>query len=145
MSSFERHTDVVTTMEEFTSRYEEGLYLVPWVVYVGNDEDGYSVIYSNDMNNSIKNTPELIESLATRIENLENEKVYCYESEYEELLLNKTAWVTNLDGSRSEVVFDENKTYCIYEEEGPATPEEPTQPSEPEVDEGNKENPEETV
>ena len=124
MSNIKRHTDVVSTMEEFEARHERGLYLVPWVVYIGNDNDGYNVMYSNSTDSSDINTSTLIESLSKRIEKLENERVYCYESEYEELLSNGVAWVTNLDGSRSEVVFDNKKTYCIYEEEGPEIPEE---------------------
>lgn len=41
MSFFRRHTDVVSTMEEFTTRYEQGIYITPWVVYVGNNNEGY--------------------------------------------------------------------------------------------------------
>ena len=145
MDIFRRHTDVVSTMEEFTKRYEQGTYIIPWVVYVGNDNDGYSVIYSNDVNNSLLNEPELIVSLEKRIQKLETEKVYCYENEYEELVSKGKGWVTNIDGSRIEVTFDEDKVYCVYEEEGPATPEEPVQPSEPETGEGTEENPEETI
>lgn len=124
MGNFKRHTDVVSTMEEFTTRYEQGIYITPWVVYVGNDDDGYSVIYSNDVNNSLLNKPDLIDSLSNRINKLETEKIYCYENEYEELVINGQGWVTNIDGTRSEVQFDESKIYCIYEEEGPETPEE---------------------
>lgn len=124
MSIFRRHTDVVSTMEEFTSRYEQGTYIIPWVVYVGNDNDGYSVIYSNDINNSLSGKPDLIDSLSNRINKLETEKVYCYENEYEELVLNGEGLVTNLDGKRTYVEFDANKIYCIYEEEGPVAPEE---------------------
>ena len=145
MSFFRRHTDVVSTMEEFTTRYEQGIYITPWVVYVGNDNEGYSVIYSNDVNNSLSNEPELIDSLINRIQKLETEKVYCYENEYEELISKGNGWVTNLDGTRTEVVFDVDKIYCIYEEEGPVSPEEPVEPSEPETDEDTEENPEETV
>lgn len=124
MSFFRRHTDVVSTMEEFTTRYEQGIYITPWVVYVGNNNEGYSVIYSNDINNSLSGKPELIDSLSNRINKLETEKVYCYENEYEELVLNGNGWVTNLDGTRTEVMFDADKIYCIYEEEGPVAPEE---------------------
>jgi hypothetical protein len=64
---------------------------------------------------------------------LENEKVFCFEEEYDILVERGSGWITNLDGTRSEVVFDVNKLYCIYEDEGPTeTPEEPT-PNEPET------------
>ena len=53
--------------------------------------------------------------------------------EYDILVENGYGWVTNLDGTRSEVVFDENKLYCIYEDDGPVVnPEEPEIPEEPE-------------
>lgn len=115
-----KHTDVVNSIEEFTVNYEQGLYAAPWIVYVGNDADGYSVIYSNDENDSISSVqPDFIESLSNRLSKLENEKVYCYEDEYDELVVNGYGWVTNIDGSRSEVQFDENVLYCIYEDDGP--------------------------
>lgn len=134
MAMIKRHTDVVASMDEFTSNYEAGLYVAPWIVYVGNDTDGYSVIYSNDEKKDLAGmTPDFIDSLKNRIEALETEKVFCFEEEYDILVANGRGWVTNLDGSRSEVVFDENKIYFIYEDEGPTeTPEEPT-PDEPET------------
>ena len=142
MSNMKKHTDVVASMEEFTTNYNKGTYIAPWIVYVGNNADGYSVIYSNDENKTHPSaTPDVIDSLAKRIQTLEDEKVYCYEDEYDILVANKRGWVTNLDGTRSEVVFDANKMYCIYEEEGPSaepeepkeepTPDEPIEPSGP--------------
>jgi hypothetical protein len=158
MSNIKKHTDVVASMEEFTTNYNNGAYTAPWIVYVGNNADGYSVIYSNDENKSHASaTPDIIDSLTQRLTKLENEKVFCYEEEYDILVANKRGWVTNLDGTRSEVVFDANKLYCIYEEEGPAvnpdesspeepTPEEPTEPEtpvNPNPDEPNEPNPDE--
>lgn len=121
MSNIKKHTDVVASMEEFTANYDNGLYATPWIVYVGNNTDGYSVVYSNDENKSHASaTPDAIESLKTRIQKLEDEKVYCLEDEYDNLVLNGSGWVTNIDGTRSEVVFDEEKLYCIYEKnDGP--------------------------
>ena len=138
MAMTKRHTDVVSSMDEFTSNYEKGLYLAPWIVYVGNDTDGYSVIYSNDEQKGLDAKPEFIESLSKRIEALENEKVFCFEEEYDALVANGSGWVTNVDGTRSEVVFDANKLYYIYEDNGPeVSPEEPTpdEPVEPTPDE----------
>lgn len=126
MSNMKKHTDVVSSMEEFTTNYETGLYVAPWVVYVGNDNDGYSVIYSNDENRSETNAdPNIIESLANRVSRLETEKVYCYEDEYNTLIETGKAWVTDIDGTRKEVVFDDSKLYCIYEDEGPVMDETP--------------------
>jgi hypothetical protein len=121
MSNIKKHTDVVASMEEFTANYDNGLYATPWIVYVGNNTDGYSVVYSNDENKSHASaTPDAIDSLKTRIQKLEDEKVYCLEDEYDNLVLNGSGWVTNIDGTRSEVVFDEEKLYCIYEKnDGP--------------------------
>ena len=45
--------------------------------------------------------------------------MYCLEDEYDNLVLNGKGWITNIDGTRSEVIFDEEKLYCIYEEDGP--------------------------
>lgn len=131
MAMIKRHTDVVASMDEFTSNYEAGLYVAPWIVYVGNDTDGYSVIYSNDEKRDLAGmTPDFIDSLKNRIEALETEKVFCFEEEYDILVANGRGWVTNLDGSRSEIVYDESKMYFIYEDEGPIM--EPEVPNEPE-------------
>lgn len=134
MSNIKKHTDVVGSMEEFTANYEQGMYTAPWIVYVGNNVDGYSVVYSNDESRASSNVePEFVESLVKRIEALETENVYCYEEEYDVLVTEGKAWITNLDGSRREVEFDNSKTYCIYEEDGPALPDEPEEPTEPEI------------
>lgn len=118
MSNMKKHTDVVASMEEFTANYDNGLYVAPWIVYVGNNTDGYSVIYSNDENNSHASaTPDAIKSLETRIQKIEG--VYCLEEEYDNLVSNGSGWVTNIDGTRSEVEFDEEKLYYIYENDGP--------------------------
>lgn len=140
MATIKKHTDVVASMDEFTANYEAGQYTAPWIVYVGNDTDGYSVLYSNDEKKDLNGmSPDFINSLKNRIEALENEKVFCFEEEYDILVENGYGWVTNLDGTRSEVVFDEDKLYCIYEDDGPVVnpeaPEEPTpeEPVEPET------------
>lgn len=134
MATIKKHTDVVASLDEFTANYEAGQYTAPWIVYVGNDTDGYSVLYSNDEKKDLTGmSPDFIDSLKNRIEVLENEKVFCFEEEYDILVTNGYGWVTNLDGTRSEVVFDENKLYCIYEDDGPVVePEEPETPVEPE-------------
>lgn len=120
MSNIKTHTDVVASMEEFTTNYNNGLYTAPWIVYVGNNTDGYSVIYSNDENKAQTSvTPSVIESLTHRIQNLENEKVYCLEDEYDNLVANGSGWITDIDGTRREVVFEKDRLYCIYEDEGP--------------------------
>lgn len=134
MSNIKKHTDVVGSMEEFTTRYNNGEYSAPWIVYVGNNTDGYSVIYSNDENKShVSATPDTIDSLKTRIQKLEDEKVFCLENEYEILVSNGQGWVTNVDGTRTEVVFDESKIYCIYEDDTTnVEPDKPIEPEEPE-------------
>lgn len=125
MSNIKKHADVVSSMEEFTLNYEQGAYMSPWIVYVGNNTDGYKVLYSNDENNSLSSAnPDFVESLSARVSVLENEKVYCYEEEYDNLIENGTGWITDLDGTRREVSFDEKVMYCIYEDDGPAGEEE---------------------
>jgi hypothetical protein len=107
-------------MEEFQANYEQGLYEVPWIVYVGNNSDGYHVLYSNDENTEVgKPDFDFTASVLQRITNLENEKVFCYEDEYSALVTNGSGWVTNIDGTRTEVTYDPLKLYCIYEENGP--------------------------
>lgn len=131
MSNIKKHTDVVSSMEEFTTNYEQGEYVAPWIVYVGNNTEGYSVIYSNDENHLTETaSPEFVTLLSNRITALETEKVYCYEEEYDELVEKGHAWVTNIDGTRSEITFDATKMYCIYEEDGPVE-----NPDTPEVNE----------
>ena len=121
MSVMKKHTDVVYSMEEFTSNYEQGIYVAPWVVYIGNNTDGYSIIYSDDEKQQSTIEPDFVQLLSKRVENLENEKVYCYQDEYDELVLNGSAWVTHIDGSKREVTFDEKSLYYIYEDDGPVT------------------------
>ena len=120
MSTFKKHTDVVATEEQFNINLQEGKYSAPWIVYVGDDVNGYRVYYSSDESHDMGTTdPVYIDSLQKRIEKLENEKVYCYEEEYNTLVANGSGWVTNIDGTKVEVVFDENTLYCIYEDDGP--------------------------
>lgn len=119
MNNFKKHTDVVPSIDVFNTNYKNNIYVEPWVVYVGNDVDGYQIIYSNDEKKiGSTYTPDVIDSLQTRLNALENEKVYCYEEEYENLVKNGKGWITNIDGEKIEVTFDENKLYFIYEDEG---------------------------
>ncbi len=118
-SKIKKHVDVVKSIEEFEENFANGLYITPYVVYIGNEENGYDVVYSNDQNNVTNYEPDFIEGLSTRISRLENEKVYCYEEEYDNLILNGTAWLTGLDGIPVEHTYDSNKMYCIYEDDGP--------------------------
>ena len=145
MSNIKKHVDVVNSMDEFTTNHENGVYVSPWIVYVGNDDDGYSVIYSNDEKRANGSVDiNVIESLTKRTEKLETEKVFCHEEEYDILVENGFGWVTNIDGTRSEVAFDESKLYCIYEDEGPIKPSEPEEPENPD-EPSEPENPEEPL
>lgn len=114
MSNNKKHIDVVGSIDEFTTNYESGLYVEPWVVYVGDLKHGYDVLYSSNATESFK--PDYVSSITKRIDNLEEEKVFCYESEYDELITKGHGWVTNVDGTRNEVEFDSNKMYYIYED-----------------------------
>lgn len=118
MSNIKKHTDVVPSLEVFNQNYLNKMYIEPWVVYVGNDNDGYSVIYSND-EKKISNSPapEVVDVIKTRLRTLEDEKVFCLEDEYENLATNGHGWITDITGERYEVDFDENKMYFIYEKE----------------------------
>lgn len=118
MSNIKKHTDVVPSIDVFNTNYINNVYAEPWVVYVGNDVQGYQIIYSNDEKKITPTpTPDVIDLLQTRINALENEKVYCHEEEYENLVKNGKGWITKINGEREEVTFDENKLYFIYENE----------------------------
>lgn len=110
-----KHVDVVDSIEVFETRLNNGMYATPWIVYIGDGSGVYSVIYSND-ENKVSTSPDFAESIKQRIEKLESEKVYCTEDEYETLVTNGAGWVTDTDGNKTEVVFDSNKMYYIYEE-----------------------------
>lgn len=110
-----KHTDVVDSMDEFNRKFEEGIYAKPWIVYVGDGSGGYSVIYSND-EGKVSTSPDFAELITHRVEKLEDEKVFCTESEYEILVTTGTGWVTDTNGNKTEVEFDSSKMYYIYEE-----------------------------
>lgn len=116
MSNLKKHTDVVPSMEVFNENYQNGMYIEPWVVYVGSDGTGYNIIYSND-EKKISNipTPDVIDNIKTRLREIEDEKVFCLEDEYDNLVKNGSGWITDISGKRIEVTFDENKMYYIYE------------------------------
>ena len=119
MGNIKKHSDVVATMDEFRTKYEAGVYVAPWVVYVGNDNDGYTILYSNEEDRTLAEAePSFIELISQRIANLESEKVFCYAAEYEALVENGTGWVTDTDGTCSEVTYDPKKLYFVYGDEG---------------------------
>ena len=111
-----KHIDVVASMEEFKTNLDTGMYIVPWIVYVKDGANGYTVLTSASQETN-QPMPDALESLSARVDALENEKIYCLEDEYEELIEKGVALITKLDGSRVEIEFDENKLYCIYEQE----------------------------
>ena len=116
-----KHIDVVPNREKFKENLETpGYYTAPWVVYIGSDEGGYDVAYSSDEKRAESNI-NYVDSFANRLEALEQEKVYCYEREYEELVKNGSAYLTGLDGKQVSHVFDASKLYCIYEDDGPVS------------------------
>lgn len=121
MGNVKKHSDVVTTMDEFRTKYEAGVYIAPWVVYVGNDTNGYTILYSNEEDRTLEETEtSFIELIGQRIAALESEKVFCYAAEYEALVTNGSGWITDTDGTSSEVTYDPKKLYFIYGDEGGA-------------------------
>lgn len=64
---------------------------------------------------------DYVESFARRLESLEQEKVYCYENEYEKLIKDGSAYLTGLDGETELFHYDSSKLYCIYEDDGPVS------------------------
>lgn len=120
MTEIKKHVDIVATREIFETNYNNGLYIEPWIVYIGNNVDGYNIIYSNDENkNPLLQNPDILSSLVKRIEKIEGEKVYCYEEEYDNLIANGEGYITDIDGTTKPHIFDINKTYYIYEDNGP--------------------------
>lgn len=133
MSNFKKHIDVVASIEEFQTNLDNGIYYAPWVVYVSNADGGYTILTSNTQDENIT-LPDVFESLSNRINKLEEEKVYCLEEEYNELIEKGTAWITDIDGTRKEVVFNSEHLYFIYKEEEtePTEPKDEIIPEEPE-------------
>jgi hypothetical protein len=121
-NSIKKHTDVVDSIERFNENYKNGIYVEPWVVYIKSDS-GYTIQYSNYEKRDIVETDiNYINLLTQRIDNLETEKVYCTESQYDELVENPNKEVTISNIRNGEIVsenhiFDINKMYCIYEDE----------------------------
>ena len=112
-----KHIGVYSSKGEFDEKFNPADYVEPWVVYIVDGENIYDIIYSNDQDRQLSSMePDFQKMLENRVSKLENEKVYCTEDEYETLVANGTGWVTDTDGNKTEVVFDSNKMYYIYEE-----------------------------
>jgi hypothetical protein len=137
MSTFKKHIDVVASVEEFNANNTAGMYKEPWVVYVG-DGNGEYTIYTSNSQDTEQPMPDALVALSTRVDKLEEEKVYCLEDEYESLVKNGVGLVTNVNGETYEIQFDENKLYCIYEPE--ETEENPDEPENNEPEDGGEEN-----
>lgn len=121
MSKIKKHTDIVNSYAEFEENVMNGFYEEPWVVYIKNDDGTYEIKYSNDVNRThVSATPDIVDILEHRLRNLENEKIFCYEEEYDNLVTNGEGWITDINGERKYITFDENVLYHIYEEEGPS-------------------------
>jgi phosphosulfolactate phosphohydrolase-like enzyme len=123
MDYTKKHIDVVDSKEIFETNLKNGVYSAPWVVYIKNN-DKYDVVYSNDQNRVVLEDLNFAELLNRRIEILENEKVYCTENEYDELIANPTMDITIHNIKNGIIVeeihrFDTTKLYCVYEEEEP--------------------------
>ena len=108
-----KHIDVVASMEEFQTNLNAGVYIAPWVVYVGNGTDGYTVLTSSTQGTS-QVAPDALEALSVRVDQLENERVFLLETQYEELVKNGSVWIN--DG-KTEIKFNSNHLYYIYEPE----------------------------
>lgn len=126
-----KHIGVYSSKGEFDEKFNPADYVEPWVVYIVDGENIYDIIYSNDQDRQLSSMePDFQKMLENRVSKLENEKVYCTELEYEILVSNGFGWVTNIDGTKSEVSFDVNKIYYIYEDdEIVVEPEEPIENS----------------
>jgi hypothetical protein len=117
-----KHTDVVSSIEVFNTNYQRGEYEAPWIVYIGNNKDGYTIKYSNDENRTIENTDTIyINDIMLRLNTLEDDKVYCTQEQYDILVEDGYGWVTDVFGKSEEHVFDLSKTYYIYETDEPQT------------------------
>ena len=108
-----KHIDVVASMEEFQNNKNAGKYLVPWVVYIGNTVDGYTIMTSGTQETS-QPSPDALESLSARVDRLENERIFLLETQYEELVKNGYVWIN--DG-KTRIDFNPEHLYYIYEPE----------------------------
>ena len=115
--AYEKHVGIYQTYEDFEKDMAELKLVAPWVAYVPNGENGYNMIYSNDM--VIKDTEfNAAEILGNRVNNLEKRMISLTEEEYEALIkLEKGASmiVTAPDGTQQEVSYNPTTYYCTYD------------------------------
>lgn len=75
MKKIRKHIDVVSNEEIFNENLNNGLYIEPWVVYIGNEENGYSIVYSKNQNKTEHIDPNIIEVIDGRLRKLEDESI----------------------------------------------------------------------
>ena len=75
MKKIRKHIDVVSNEEIFNENLNNGLYIEPWVVYIGNEENGYSIVYSKNQNKTEHIDPNIIEVIDGRLRILEDESI----------------------------------------------------------------------
>ena len=109
-----KHIDVVKNIEEFNERV--GSYIEPWVVYIGNDADGYDIKYSSGFNKTVIDS-DVVQIINNRLQALENEKVFCTESEYEIISTTGEGYIKDINNPDNSyfVKFDSSKMYYNYE------------------------------
>jgi hypothetical protein len=75
MKKIRKHIDVVSNEEIFNENLNNGLYIEPWVVYIGNEENGYSIVYSKNQNKTEHIDPNIVEVINGRLLKLEDESI----------------------------------------------------------------------
>lgn len=75
MKKIRKHIDVVSNENIFEENLINGLYIEPWVVYIGDEDNGYSIVYSKNQNKTEHIHPSVIDAIEKRLLTLEKESI----------------------------------------------------------------------
>lgn len=120
-NNIKKHTDIVDSYDEFEMNLKNGVYEKPWIVYIKHDNGTYEIKYSNNVQRTnLSPTPDSINILENRVKILEEEKIYCTEDEYDEIIADNGyngVFIVNIEtGNKDKLVFyNKRHLYYIYE------------------------------
>lgn len=123
MSKIKKHTDIVSSYQEYETNLYNNVYEEPWIVYIDNGDGTYEIKYSNDSKRThLSATPDEIDRLDSRLKKIEEEKVYCTEEEYDAIVDDYFngdyvgVWINNIyGGDKILVKYNEAHLYHIIE------------------------------
>ena len=123
-----KHAEIYNSVQELENAVASGILEAPYVAYIVDDEGNKKMVFSNDTSLHPYEA-NIADEVMEILNHIREGEVYCTEDEYNRLITDGKGLVTNIDGTKSEVIFDLNKMYYIYEEDVPeVTPDEPEKP-----------------